>query len=131
EYNLIDPNEMVYGRYINDMDILHRRKVCVIGERVYEVMFDKGEDPVGEYMKVSGVWFQVIGVARSKNPNINIGADKKEVVSLPFSTMQQAFNYGNDVHFFGFTTRNGASVSETAEKVTEVLKSKHSIDPED
>jgi len=131
EFNLIDPNEMIYGRYINEIDIINKRKVCVIGERVYEVMFDKGENPVGKYLKVSGVWFQVVGVARTKNPNVNIGADKKEIISLPFSTMQQTFNYGNDVHFFGFTTRKGESISETADKVSDLLKSQHSINPED
>lgn len=131
DYDLIDPNEMVYGRFINDMDISSKRKVCVIGERVYEVMFDKGENPVGKYLKVSGVWFQVVGVARSKNPGINIGADKKEVVYLPFTTMQQAYNYGDDVHFFGFTSRKGTSVSETAEKVEAFLRNKHSVAPDD
>lgn len=131
EYNLIDPNEMIYGRFINQMDILHNRKVCVIGERVYEVMFDPGEDPVGEYLKVSGVWFQVIGVSRSKNPNINFGADKRESVFVPFTTMQQAYNYGNEVHFFGFTARKGESVASTAEKVSAYLKGRHSIAPDD
>ncbi len=131
DYDLIDPNEMVYGRFINDMDINYKRKVCVIGERVYEVMFDKGENPVGKYLKVSGIWFQVVGVARSKNPGINIGADKKEVVYLPFSTMQQAYNYGDDVHFFGFTSRKGTSVSETADKVEAFLRSKHTVAPDD
>ncbi|NLX72240.1 MAG: ABC transporter permease [Bacteroidales bacterium] len=131
EYNLIDPNEMVYGRYINEMDILHKRKVCVIGERVYEVMFDKGQDPTGEYLRVSGVWFQVIGVAKTKNPNIQIGANKEEVVSLPFSTMQQTFNYGDRVHFFGFTAHDGESVAETVEKVTALLKERHSVAPDD
>lgn len=131
DFNRIDPNEMVYGRFINDMDVEQKRKVCVIGERVYEVLFDKDENPVGEYIRVSGVWFRVIGVARSLNPNIQIGGDKKELVSLPFSTMQQSFNYGNDVHFFGFTTKPGYSVSETADEVTRLLKLKHSVDPDD
>lgn len=131
EFNLIDPNEMLYGRFINDLDVRQRRKVCVIGERVYEVLFNKDEDPVGEYIRVSGVWFQVIGVARTLNPNVQIGGDKKELVSLPLSTMQQSFNYGNEVHFFGFTTKPGYSVSETAKQVTALLKTKHSVDPED
>ncbi|WP_088653781.1 ABC transporter permease [Geofilum rhodophaeum] len=131
DFNRIDPNEMIYGRFINEMDVEQKRKVCVIGERVYEVLFDKDENPVGEYIRVSGVWFQVIGVARSLNPNVQIGGDKKELVSLPFSTMQQSFNYGNEVHFFGFTTKSGYSVSETADAVTRLLKVKHSVDPDD
>ena len=130
-YNNIDPSEMVYGRFINDVDILHKRKVCIIGERVYEVMFDKDEDPVGKYLRVNGVYFMVTGVFRSKNPNINLGGNKKESIFLPFTTMQQTFNYGDQVHYFGFTAKKGVSVEKTAEKVKELLKRNHSVAPDD
>ena len=67
DYDLIDPSTMVHGRLLNQVDMLHKRKVCIIGERVYEVMFDKDEDPVGKYLRVNGVYFMVVGVFRSKN----------------------------------------------------------------
>jgi putative ABC transport system permease protein len=130
-YNNIDPSDMVYGRFLNDVDILHKRKVCIIGERVYEVMFDKDEDPVGKYLRVNGVYFMVTGVFRSKNPNINLGGNKKESVFLPFTTMQQTFNYGDQVHYFGFTAKKGVSVEKTAEKVMALLKRNHSVAPDD
>jgi putative ABC transport system permease protein len=130
-YNNIDPSDMVYGRFINEVDILHKRKVCIIGERVYEVMFDKDEDPVGKYLRVNGVYFMVTGVFRSKNPNINLGGNKKESVFLPFTTMQQTFNYGDQVHYFGFTAKKGVSVEKTAEKVMALLKRNHSVAPDD
>lgn len=50
------------GRLLNEIDILQNRKVCIIGERVEEVLFEKGEDPIGEYIKINGVYFQVVGV---------------------------------------------------------------------
>ncbi len=131
EYDLIDPNAIVHGRLLNHVDMLHRRKVCIIGERVYEVMFDKDEDPVGKYLRVNGVYFMVVGVFRSKNPNINIGSNKKESIYLPFTTMQQTFNYGNRVHYFAFTTKKGKSVEKTAKDVIELLKRNHSISPDD
>lgn len=131
EYNLIDPSEMIYGRFLNQIDMNENRKVCIIGERVYEVMFNKDENPVGQYLKVSGVWFQVVGVFRSKNPNINIGSNKKESIYVPFTTMQQVYNYGDRVHFFGFTAKKGYSVEKTAEKVMNVLRNKHSVAPDD
>lgn len=131
DYNMIDPSAMVYGRFINHVDILHRRKVCIIGERVYEVMFNKEEDPVGKYLRVNGVYFMVVGVFRSLNPNINIGSNKKESIYLPFTTMQQTFNYGDQVHYFGITAKKGVSVEKTAEKVMDLLKRNHSVAPDD
>lgn len=50
------------GRLLNEIDILQNRKVCIIGERVEEVLFEKGKDPIGEYIKINGVYFQVVGV---------------------------------------------------------------------
>ena len=130
-YQEIDPSLMVYGRYINDNDIEDRRKVCIIGERVYEVMFEKDENPVGQNLRINGVYFQVIGVFRSKNPKINIGSDKKESIYLPFSTMQHTFNYGDRVHYFAMTAKKGHEVANVLEKVVVVLKKQHKIAPDD
>jgi len=130
-YRKIDPCDMVYGRYINEEDIIKKRKVCIIGERVYDVMFDKDEDPVGKYLRVNGVYFKVIGVFRSKNPKINIGSDKKESIYLPFTTMQHTFNYGDRVHYFAMTALPDYDVSKVLDKVIAVLKRQHSIAPDD
>ncbi len=109
EYNKIDESIMIYGRYINDIDIAENRKVCVLGERVYEVLFPNNEDPIGKSVQVNGIYFQVIGVGRHTS-DINIGGDSKETVVLPFSTMQQAFNEGNIVHFMSVTAIPGVRV---------------------
>jgi len=131
QYRKIDPCTMVYGRYINPKDIEQKRKVCLIGEKVYEVMFDEGEDPVGKHLRVNGVYFMVVGVFRSNNPNINIGSNKKETIYLPFTTMQQTFNYGDQVHYFGFTAREGVDVQSTIDRIKPILKKRHHIAPED
>lgn len=129
-YNLIDNQKILYGRYINDIDIAEKRKVCVIGERVYEVLFPNDENPIGKNIQVSGIYFQVIGVTRGTS-NINIGGDSKETVVLPFTTMQQAFNMGHYIHFLAITAQPGIQVKVVEEKVRVALKSAHSIAPDD
>jgi putative ABC transport system permease protein len=129
-YNLIDNQKLIYGRYINDIDIAEKRKVCVIGERVYEVLFPHGENPIGKSIQVRGVYFQVVGVTRS-NANINIGGDSMESVVLPFSTMQQVYNMGNSIHFMAITAQPGVKVSFVEEKVYAALKAANNIAPDD
>ena len=129
-YNQIDESKMTFGRYINDIDIVEKRKVCVIGERVYQVLFPKNENPIGKNIQVNGIYFQVIGVARHTS-DINIGGNAEESVVLPFSTMQQAFNQGNIVHFMAITAKPGIKVKVVEERVHEVLREKHNISPED
>lgn len=129
-YNQIDESKMIYGRYINDIDIAEKRKVCVIGERVYEVLFPTKENPVGKSIKVNGIYFQVVGVTRHTS-TVNIGGNAEETVVLPFSTMQQAFNQGNIIHFMAVTAQPGVKVKVVEDKIHEVLKSLHTISPDD
>jgi putative ABC transport system permease protein len=130
EYDLIEKSKMLYGRYVNDIDIAEKRKVCVVGERIYEVLFQKGEDPTGKQIRVNGIYFQVIGVARSTS-GVSIGGQTAETVVLPFSTMQQAFNHGNIIHFLAATAKEGVPVKIIQNKILEVLKQQHQIAPDD
>jgi hypothetical protein len=98
EYDLIEKSKMLYGRYVNDIEIAEKRKVCVIGERIYEVLFQKGEDPTGKQVRVNGIYFQVVGVARSTS-GVNIGGETAERLSYHsppcnrLSTREISFTY--------------------------------------
>ena len=129
-YNLIDESKLSKGRYINDIDIAEKRKVCVIGQRVADILFPNNEDPLGKSIQVQGVYFNVVGVTRSSS-SVNIGGDAQETVVLPFSTMQQAFNQGNIVHFLAVTAKPGIKVSVMEKQIHDILKQRNSISPDD
>lgn len=130
EYDKIERSIMEYGRYINDIDIVEKRKVCILGTRIYEVLFNKGENPLGKQVKVNGIYFTVIGVSR-KTANVSIGGDAEETVILPFTTMQQAFNQGNIIHFMAATAKPGIKVKVIQDKIVQALKEIHQISPDD
>ena len=127
----IDPWTPLQGRLINEIDIQQARKVVNIGERVVEVMFDKEEDPIGEYLKINGVYYQVVGVIKGET-RVNIGGGRKnETIIMPFTTMQKTYNMGDDVHFFSVTSVPGVPVSKIEERLKSLLKERHSIAPDD
>jgi putative ABC transport system permease protein len=130
EWNNIDPSKVLKGRWLNDVDILQKRKVCVIGQKVVEEMFAKDENPIGEYIRVSGVYYQVVGVVDPIS-GINMNGRTEESIFLPFSTMQVAYNYGNSVHVMGITAKKGFSASVVEEKVIAAMKERHSVAPTD
>lgn len=131
DFYKIDTWTPIKGRLINEIDILHRRKVCIIGERVVEVMFEKDENPIGEYLKINGVYFQVVGVVHPET-QVNIGGGRKpETIMMPFTTMQQVYNFGDDVHFFSVTSVPGVPVSRIETRLKELLKERHHIAPDD
>ena len=127
----IDPWSPIKGRLINEIDIRQNRKVCNIGERVVEVMFDEQEDPIGEYIKINGVYFQVVGVVHAET-RVNIGGGRKEeTIIIPFTTMQKTYNHGDVVHFFSVTSDPGVPVSKVETRLKELLKERHHIAPDD
>jgi putative ABC transport system permease protein len=131
DFYKIDPWTPVKGRLLNEIDIMQNRKVCIIGERVAEVMFDKDENPIGEYLKINGVYFQVVGVVHPET-RMNIGGGQKnEAIMIPFSTMQRTYNMGDVVHFFSVTSVPGVPVSRVEERLKELLKVRHHIAPDD
>lgn len=131
DFYKIDPWTPLKGRLLNEIDILQNRKVCIIGERVAEVMFNENEDPIGEYLKINGVYFQVVGVVHPET-RINIGGGQKnEAIMIPFSTMQRTYNMGDVVHFFSVTSVPGVPVSRVEERLKELLKERHHISPDD
>ena len=85
--------KMLYGRYINEMDISQGRKVCVIGKQVYKALFTKGGDPCGEVIRIDSIYYSVVGVNYSDG-NMNINGNDQQAVFLPLTLMQQVYNHG-------------------------------------
>ena len=129
-YERLEHQEMAYGRYINDVDISERRKVCVIGKRVYEALFKEGGDPCGRYIQVDGVYYRVIGMCANEG-NVSIQGESSEAVTLPYTTMQQVYNLGNRVQLVCFTMKPGVRVKDMQPEVERRIKEAHYISPTD
>ena len=130
-WNKIDPMEMLAGRFINDIDIQENRKVAVIGTRVRDVLFSPDEDPIGDYIRIQGVYFQVVGVFNPLNTNISFGGEKEQSIYLPFTTLQKTYNYGDVVGWFSITSQPNVPAASAEEKAIALLASRHSIHPDD
>ena len=131
EYNNIMKSRILKGRFINDADIVNHRKVCLLGKRVYDELFESGEDPLGKMVRVNGLYFQVVGVINTFNTNVNVNGSAEESVVLPYTTMQQLFSLGDNVYFFLLAASDNASISEIEEDVKQLLKQRHDIAPDD
>jgi len=126
-----DPMDITSGRFINYSDINDNRKVAIIGDGVRKEMYDPGEEVIGSYIKINGVNFMVIGTYRKKgNNNGNVEEAQKQIY-VPFTAFSQAFNMGETVGWMAITANDNASITELKSSVFDVIKSRHSIHPED
>ena len=62
EYDKIEEPIIRMGRSLNETDIRNRRKVCVIGKRIYETLFPKKDNPCGQFIEINGIYYRVVGV---------------------------------------------------------------------
>lgn len=117
------------GRFINAKDIHDERKVCVIGPKVQEVLFGK-EGPLGKYIRIQGVYFQVVGV-HSPKASAEQDEGQSSTIFIPFSTFQKAFNSMNLVHWFSISAKEGVKVADIQKKVKRIMAKRHKVDPND
>jgi putative ABC transport system permease protein len=130
DYIKIEPRPITRGRFINDRDIEEKRKVCVIGQRVYDIMFEKGEEPIGKYISVNGVAFMVVGTYASMQKGERAEEDT-QTIFIPFTTFQKAFNYGDIIGWMSVTAKPGVLASELEKIIKDALKTRHKIHPDD
>jgi len=126
----IQTQTVMAGRLINDLDIKNSSKVVQIGKTVAENLFGANENPIGKYIRINGIYFQVIGVIRP-NSRAQIGGDAETSVYIPFTTMQRAFNQGDIIHFLAATAKPGIPVSVLEEQIKTILKANHDVAPND
>jgi putative ABC transport system permease protein len=118
------------GRFLNYNDLRETRKVCVIGERVKQVLFKPAEDPIGEYIQVNGIYFMVVGTYTSDKGDED-AQEKMQTIYTPFTTFQQAFNFGNFVSWFSITSKKNVPAPVAEAKVRALLGSRHHVHPDD
>jgi putative ABC transport system permease protein len=122
---------IVNGRFINQRDILLKRKVAVIGSGVISELYERTEDVIGTFVKVNGINFMVVGVYNSKSRNNGNAERAQKNIFIPFTTFQQAFNYGDTVGWMALTANDNASITTLKPLILDFMKSRHSINPAD
>ena len=129
DYQRINPQLIKYGRYINDVDMAQRRKVCVIGSQVYKDLFPDGGDPVGTDIKLNNMYLTVIGVYEPQG-DVNF-SDPENTVIIPFSTLQQMYNMGNHYGALAVTGDDAVPILKLQNDCKAVIAARHYISPDD
>ncbi len=130
EYAEVVAPKMYYGRFINEMDVLEHRKVCVLGKKIYKDLFKEGGDPCGKSIRVDSTYYEVIGVDYSA-AGINFNGRADEKITLPLTLVQQTYNRGSQVDLIAATGRPGVVMSKLSPRIRETIARAHFVDPTD
>ena len=127
DYQYVEKFVITEGRFLNDIDMEHDRKVMVIGDDIRKALF-KDQDPIGEFIKVGDVPFKIIGVYTELDPR-----EGTRQGLIPIATAQKLFNAGDKIHNLALTTTDvSKKESEQVEKeIREDIAKRHKFNPED
>ena len=114
------------GRFYNPEDQIQRARVAVIGSETKEKLFS-GRNAVGEYIRLDGINFEVVGVLA---PKMQAGDDNiNRVVYVPFTTMSDL----KDTHYldsvwFNYETNDYERIEQS---VRYIMGAQHKFNPAD
>ena len=123
----IQKKKLIYGRFLNQNDILSTAKVTVISEDMYKQLFDKDEMPIGEYIKINSINYKVVGVYGSSN-GIDLDGD---TAYIPYSTFKKVYNTANDIDWMVITANENIDIEQMEKDIILTLKNLHKVHPED
>jgi putative ABC transport system permease protein len=116
------------GRFLNQADMDNQRKVCVIGERTQTELFEKDEDPIGNYIQIDEMYFQVVGIHKFSGGG---GFENDSDIFIPFTTYKKVYNTGDNVDWFAMAAYDNADVVAVEKDIKAALKVKHRVHPDD
>lgn len=117
------------GRYIRPQDDDKRRRVAFIGETLIEKL-KLPENPVGEYIKLGGEWFRIIGVAEKQGSFL--GFDQDDYINIPISTMQILEGNARKPYFqIMFRLKPDVDEAQTLAQMKRILRQNHKLGPDD
>jgi macrolide transport system ATP-binding/permease protein len=112
------------GDFFNERDMRRYAPVVVLGQTVAQILFPEGIDPIGRYMLIGNIPFEVIGIMSPKGAS-GFGGDQDDTVFVPVTTgLIRLFgqNYLN-----GITVRvsDVGTIEETEDAISNLLLSRH------
>jgi putative ABC transport system permease protein len=115
-----------FGRFMSTDDMSTWKKVCVIGAKVWEEMFNK-INPIGQEIKLRNERFTVVGVMEEKG-NVFGELDRDREIIIPLTTAQRRFRGNDHVDLFWCKANNYEVADRAVLETTTILKRRHNDD---
>ena len=117
------------GRLLYPSDDLRRRRVAFIGSSVAKKL-KMPDNPVGEFINLSGDWFRVIGVAETLGSIF--GFDQDNYIITPFTTIRSlnGSQVSDNIDIM-FRPADGVKLETVTKQMTQLLRQRHRLVDDD
>ena len=112
------------GVFFNQEDQASFATVAVLGQTVLETLFPGGGNPIGQYVLINNVPFQIIGTMTAKGASAN-GNDSDDVIFVPLTTGMLRVSGQNYVRSITVAVTDLGKMSFVQDAVLKLLAARH------
>jgi macrolide transport system ATP-binding/permease protein len=112
------------GSFFSEADVKGFAPVAVLGQTVAKNLFHHDEDPLGKYILINNIPFQVIGLLAPKGANA-AGADMDDNMFVPLSTARMRLFGKRYVYPITVQLADMKRAQETEAEITALLTARH------
>ncbi len=112
------------GVFFRDEDEQDNATVAVLGQTVANALFPGGQDPLGRFVLVNNLLFQVIGVMAPRGASPS-GQDQDDTVLVPYATSQLRLSGQRFLRNVTVAVDDVARMDETQAAVEALLTERH------
>jgi len=116
--------EMAEGAFFSDADVTSFAPVIVLGRTVVNNLFHDGESPIGKFVLVNNIPFQVVGVLAAKGATA-FGSDMDDNTFVPLTTARMRLFGRRYVRAITVQVADVKRSSETETAITDLLTERH------
>ena len=112
------------GDFFDERDMTRYAPVMVLGQTVKEILFSEDVNPVGRYVMVGNIPFEVIGVMSSKGAD-TMGNDRDDTTFVPLTTGLIRLFGQNYLGGIAVKVRDVSKIDETQQAIQDLLFARH------
>jgi len=126
QYEEVNNDVVVAGRYFTEAEMKQRARVCVLGATVHEKLFEE-KSPIGEAISINGSMFTVIGLLGSKGEGWR---DPDDQVYIPLTTAQERMFGQDQLSSILAQLKSADGYDEALFDIETILRRSHRLRPE-
>ena len=116
------------GSAFSDADVRAAARMVVIGHKIADQFFYK-IDPLGKYIRIQNVSFQVVGVLYGEGKQVD-GGDLSDYVLVPITASAAnlvRMQFAGNVHYVVAQGKSGGNLQDAIIDINETLRDRHHI----
>jgi len=116
------------GSAFSEADVRSAARMVVIGRKIADQFFYK-IDPLGKYIRIENVSFQVVGVLYGEGKQVD-GGDLSDYVLVPITAAAAnlvKMQFPGNVHYVVAQGKSGGNLQDAIQDINETLRDRHRI----